>query len=157
VQLREPGEEHKETIETGSLAAAAGGVTSMVCLPNTDPVLDDVAGIEFIARRAREVRRVKIYCYGALTQGLEGKDLVEMGLLADSGALGFTDGLNAVRDVQVMRRALTYARSFDALVIQHPEESGLVIDECAVSVQYDQLKSLIVRRNVVRGRATIDL
>ena len=79
VQLREPGEEHKETIETGSLAAAAGGVTSMVCLPNTDPVIDDVAGVEFIARRARETRRVKIYCYGALTQGLEGKDLVEMG------------------------------------------------------------------------------
>jgi dihydroorotase len=125
VQLREPGEEHKETIETGSLAAAAGGVTSMVCLPNTDPVIDDVAGVEFIARRAREVRRVKIYCYGALTQGLEGKDLVEMGLLADYGALGFTDGLHAVRDVQVMRRALTYARSFDALVIQHPEEPGL--------------------------------
>jgi dihydroorotase len=125
VQLREPGEEHKETIETGSLAAAAGGVTSMVCLPNTEPVIDDVAGVQFIARRAREVRRVKIYCYGALTQGLEGKDLVEMGLLADSGALGFTDGLHAVRDVQVMRRALTYARSFDALVIQHPEEPGL--------------------------------
>ncbi|HEU4827319.1 MAG TPA: dihydroorotase, partial [Dongiaceae bacterium] len=125
VQLREPGEEHKETIETGSLAATAGGVTSMVCLPNTEPVIDDVAGVEFIARRAREARRVKIYCYGALTQGLEGKDLVEMGLLADSGALGFTDGLKAVRDVQVMRRALTYARSFDALVIQHPEEPGL--------------------------------
>jgi dihydroorotase len=125
VQLREPGEEHKETIETGSLAAAAGGVTSMVCLPNTEPVIDDVAGVEFIARRAREVRRVKIYCYGALTQGLEGKDLVEMGLLADSGALGFTDGLKAVRDVQVMRRALTYARSFDALVVQHPEEPAL--------------------------------
>jgi dihydroorotase len=125
VQLREPGEEHKETIETGSLAAAAGGVTSMVCLPNTEPIIDDVAGVEFIARRAREVKRVKIYCYGALTQGLEGKDLVEMGLLADSGALGFTDGLHAVRDVQVMRRALTYARSFDALVIQHPEEPGL--------------------------------
>jgi dihydroorotase len=125
VQLREPGEEHKETIATGSLAAAAGGVTTMVCLPNTEPVIDDVAGVEFIARRARETRRAKIYCYGALTQGLEGKDLVEMGLLADSGALGFTDGLNAVRDAQVMRRALTYARSFDALVIQHPEEPGL--------------------------------
>ena len=125
VQLREPGEEHKETIETGSLAAAAGGVTSMVCLPNTEPVIDDVAGVEFIARRARETKRVKIYCYGALTQGLEGKDLVEMGLLAESGALGFTDGIKAVRDVQVMRRALTYARSFDALVIQHPEEPGL--------------------------------
>jgi dihydroorotase len=125
VQLREPGEEHKETIVTGSLAAAAGGVTSMVCLPNTEPIIDDVAGVEFIARRARETRRVKIYCYGALTQGLEGKDLVEMALLADSGALGFTDGVHAVRDVQVMRRALTYARSFDLLVIQHPEEPGL--------------------------------
>ncbi|HEV8390334.1 MAG TPA: dihydroorotase, partial [Dongiaceae bacterium] len=125
VQLREPGEEHKETIETGSLAAAVGGITSMVCLPNTEPIIDDVAGVQFIARRARETRRTKIYCYGALTQGLAGKDLVEMALLADSGALGFTDGLHAVRDVQVMRRALTYARSFDALVIQHPEEPGL--------------------------------
>ena len=69
VQLREPGEEHKETIETGSLAAAAGGVTTMVCLPNTDPVIDDVAGVEFIARRARETRRAKIYCYGAADPG----------------------------------------------------------------------------------------
>lgn len=125
VQLREPGEEHKETIATASLAANAGGVTSMVCLPNTEPIIDDVAGVEFIARRARETKRAKIYCYGALTQGLEGKDLVEMGLLADSGALGFTDGILAVGDVQVMRRALTYARSFDLLVIQHPEDPRL--------------------------------
>src|SRR5262245_34024504 len=80
-QLREPGEEHKETIATASAAAAAGGVTSMVCLPNTDPVIDDVAGVEFIARRARETRRVKIYCYGALTQEIAGRDLVEVGLV----------------------------------------------------------------------------
>lgn len=125
VQLREPGEEHKETIATASLAAAAGGVTTMVCLPNTEPVIDDVAGVEFIARRARETKRAKIYCYGALTQGLEGKDLVEMALLADSGALGFTDGIKAIGDVQVMRRALTYARGFDLLVIQHPEDPRL--------------------------------
>lgn len=125
VQLREPGEEHKETIESASLAAAAGGVTTMVCLPNTEPVIDDVAGVEFIARRARETKRAKIYCYGALTQGLEGSDLVEMGQLSGSGALGFTDGIKAVADVQVMRRALTYARSFDLLVIQHPEEPRL--------------------------------
>src|SRR5690606_22275301 len=125
VQLREPGEEHKETIATASLAANAGGVTSMVCLPNTEPVIDDVAGVEFIARRARETKRAKIYCYGAMTQGLEGKDLVEMALLADSGALGFTDGIKATGDVQVMRRALTYARSFDLLVIQHPEDPRL--------------------------------
>lgn len=125
VQLREPGEEHQETIETGSLAAAAGGVTSMVCLPNTDPIIDDVAGVEFIARRARETKRAKIYCYGALTKSLEGKDIVEMGLLHESGALGFTDALNAVADAQVMRRALSYARTFDLLVVQHPEEPRL--------------------------------
>ena len=125
VQLREPGEEHQETIETGSLAAATGGVTSMVCLPNTDPIIDDVAGVEFIARRARETKRAKIYCYGALTKGLEGKDIVEMGLLAQSGALGFTDALTAVADAQVMRRALSYARTFDLLVVQHPEEPRL--------------------------------
>ena len=125
VQLREPGEEHKETIATASAAAAAGGVTSMVCLPNTDPVIDTVAGVEFIARRARETRLSKIYCYGAVTKGLAGKDLVEIGLLSESGALAFTDGLAAVADARVMSRALNYARCFGALIIQHPEEPRL--------------------------------
>ena len=125
VQLREPGEEHKETIASGSAAAAAGGVTSMVCLPNTDPVIDDVAGVEFIARRARETRLSKIYCYGAVTKDLAGKDLVEIGLLSESGALAFTDGLAAVSDARVMLRALSYARCFGALIIQHPELPNL--------------------------------
>ncbi len=125
VQLREPGEEHKETIATASAAGAAGGVTSMVALPNTAPVIDDVAGVEFIARRARETRRAKIYCYAAITKGLAGRDIAEMGLLADSGALGFTDGLAAVADARVMRRALSYASTFDLLLIQHPEEPRL--------------------------------
>jgi dihydroorotase len=125
VQLREPGEEHKETIATASAAAAAGGVTSMVCLPNTDPVIDDVAGVEFIARRARETRLSKIYCYGAVTRNLAGKDLVEIGLLSESGALAFTDGLSAVGNARVMSRALSYARCFGALIIQHPEEPNL--------------------------------
>ena len=125
VQLREPGEEHKETIATASTAAAAGGVTSMVALPNTDPVIDDVAGIEFIARRAREIRKVKVYSYAGVTKGLAGKDLTEMGLLAESGALAFTDGLSAVADARVMRRALSYARTFGALIVQHPEEPAL--------------------------------
>jgi dihydroorotase len=125
VQLREPGEEHKETIATCSAAAAAGGVTSMVCLPNTDPVIDDVAGVEFIARRARETRLSKIYCYGAVTKDLAGKDLVEVGLLSESGALAFTDGVTAVGDARVMSRALSYARCFGALIIQHPEEPRL--------------------------------
>lgn len=125
VQLREPGEEHQETINTGSLAAAAGGVTTMVCLPNTDPIIDDVSGVEYIARRARETKRVKIYCYGALTRDLAGRDLVEMGMLAEFGALGFTDALKAVADAQVMRRALNYARTFDLLIVQHPEDPSL--------------------------------
>jgi dihydroorotase len=128
VQLRDPGEEHKETIATGSLAAATGGVTAMVCLPNTEPVIDDVSGVEFIARRAREVKLVKVYCHAALTQRLEGKQLSEMGLLKEAGALAFTDGLQAVSNALVMRRALSYSRSFDALIIQHPEEPSLAAD-----------------------------
>src|SRR5246127_411946 len=95
VQLREPGEEHMETIASGAEAAAAGGGTSIVCLANTDPVLGDVPAVEFVARRARETRRAKVYCYAAVTKRLEGKDLVEMGMLAESGVLAFTDGLKA--------------------------------------------------------------
>lgn len=125
VQLREPGEEHKETIQTAAEAASAGGVTAMVCLPNTDPVIDDVSGVEFIARRAREVRATKVFCYAAATQGLEGKELAEIGLLAEMGALGFTDGPQALAEAQVMRRVLSYSRAFDALILQHPEEPSL--------------------------------
>lgn len=125
VQLREPGEEHKETMDSAGRAAAAGGVTSMVALPNTDPVIDDVAGVEFIARRAREVKRVKVYTYAAVTRNLEGRELTEMGLLAENGAVAFTDGLKAVADAQVMRRALAYATTFGHLIVQHPEEPTL--------------------------------
>ncbi len=125
VQMREPGEEHKETIASAAEAAAAGGITAMVTLPNTEPVIDDVAGVEYIARRAREVRGTKVFCYAAVTQGLEGRELAEMGLLAEMGALGFTDGVKPVADAQVMRRALSYSRTFDALILQHPEDPAL--------------------------------
>ncbi|HEX7007140.1 MAG TPA: dihydroorotase [Alphaproteobacteria bacterium] len=128
VQLRDPGEEHKETIATASDAAAAGGVTAMVCLPNTDPVIDDVAAVEFIARRAREVRGAKVYCYAAATRDLAGSELTEMGLLSETGALGFTDGTKAIANARVMQRALLYARTFGALIVQHPEEPALVQD-----------------------------
>jgi dihydroorotase len=125
VQLREPGEEHKETIASASLAAATGGVTSMAALPNTEPVVDDVAGVEFVARRAREVKLVKVYTYGAVTRGLAGTEITEIGLLTDFGAVGFTDGLKAVADAQVMSRALSYARTFGQVIVQHPEEPSL--------------------------------
>ncbi len=125
VQLREPGGEHKETITSASLAAAEGGITSMAALPNTDPVVDDVAGVEFVARRAREVKLTKVYTYGAVTRGLKGREITEIGLLAEFGALGFTDGLKAVADSQVMRRALCYAGAFDQVIVQHPEDPAL--------------------------------
>ena len=125
VQLREPGEEHKETIQTASMAAAWGGVTSMVALPNTDPIVDDVASVEYIARRAREIKQVKVYTYAAITRRLEGQEITEMGLLRNYGALGFTDGLKAVAHAGVMRRALSYSRTVGAVILQHPEKPTL--------------------------------
>ena len=125
VQLREPGEEHKETFETGGDAAASGGVTTMVCLPNTDPVIDDVSVVEFIARRAQEAKRVNVFCYGSVTCGMKGTELTEMGLLSEAGALAFTDGDRAVANAMVMRRALSYAKGLGLTIVQHPEEPAL--------------------------------
>ncbi len=125
VQLREPGEEHKETLKSAGEAAVAGGVTSMVCLPNTTPVIDEVATVEFVARRARKIGLAKVYPYAAATKHLDGKELSEMGMLAEAGALAFTDGTRAIRNAQVMRRALGYAATFGLLIVQHPEEPSL--------------------------------
>jgi dihydroorotase len=125
VQLREPGEEHKESLASAGEAAVAGGVTSMVCLPNTEPVIDDVATVEFVARRARKTGLAKVYPYAAATKLLEGKELAEIGMLAEAGALGFTDGTKAIRSAQMMRRALSYAATFGLMIVQHPEEPSM--------------------------------
>ena len=125
VQLREPGEEHKGTLASAGRAATSGGITSMVCLPNTEPVIDDGAIVEFLARRARLLGLSKVYAYGAVTKGIAGQELAEMGMLAEAGAVAFTDGTKAISDAQVMRRALTYASTFDLLIVQHPEEPAL--------------------------------
>ena len=125
VQLREPGAEHMENMVSASHAAAAGGITTMAALPNTEPPIDDVALVDFVARRARDIGLVNIHTYAAATKGLKGRELTEMGLLAEAGALAFTDGLRAIADALVMRRALSYARTFDLLIIQHPEEPNL--------------------------------
>lgn len=125
VQLREPGEEHKETIETAGRAAAAGGVTTMIALPNTTPVIDDVSVVEFMHRRSSNPGAVKIRCYGSVTRGTKGEQLTEMGLLAEAGAVAFTDGSRAVADTMVMRRALSYARAFGLVIAQHPEDPQL--------------------------------
>jgi dihydroorotase len=125
VQLREPGEEHKENFQTASEAAAAGGVGTMVALPNTQPIIDEVSLVEFVARRARSVGLVDIWTYGAATKGLAGKELTEIGLMAAAGAVGFTDGTQTIASALVMRRALSYAKTFGQLILQHAEEPGL--------------------------------
>ncbi|MSO71440.1 MAG: dihydroorotase [Alphaproteobacteria bacterium] len=125
VQLCEPGEEHKEDILSASRAAVAGGVTAIVALPDTHPPIDDVALVEFIARRAREAKLVKVFCHAAVTRGLAGLEITEIGLLQEAGALAFTDGRHAVASAAVMARALTYAQGFNALIMQHPEEPSL--------------------------------
>jgi dihydroorotase len=124
-QLREPGDENKGTLASDGRSATAGGVTSLVCLPNTQPVIDDMSVVEFVARRARLLGLAKVYPYGAVTKGLEGRELAEMGMLAEAGALAFTDAIKAVADAQVMRRALSYAATFGLMIIEHPEEPSL--------------------------------
>jgi dihydroorotase len=125
VQLGEPGAEHKETFASGTLAAAAGGVTSLACLPNTEPVIDDPAMVEFVARRARQQKRAKVFPYGAITKGCGGKQLAELALLREAGAVGFTDGVRAVEGSLVMRRAMAYASALGLRLIQHPEDPAL--------------------------------
>jgi dihydroorotase len=125
VQLGEPGAEHKETFASGTLAAVVGGVTSLACLPNTEPVIDDPAMVEFVARRARQLKRVKVYPYGAITKGCRGEQLAELALLLEAGAVGFTDGTRAVADSLVMRRAMAYLSALAGRLIQHPEDPAL--------------------------------
>jgi dihydroorotase len=122
----EPGAEHRETLASASRAAAAGGVTTIVCQPETTPVIDDPAIVDFVLRRARDTAIVHVHPMAALTKGLGGQEMAEIGLLRASGALAFTDGARSVTNAQVMRRALSYARDFDALVVHHTEDPDLI-------------------------------
>src|SRR6185437_1583489 len=122
----EPGAGHRETLASASQAAAAGGVTTIICQPNTSPVIDDPATVDFVLRRARDTAIVHVHPMAALTKGLEGKEMTEIGLLKAAGAVAFTDGDKSVTNAQVMRRALTYARDFDALIVHHTEDPNLV-------------------------------
>ncbi|MDO8287929.1 MAG: dihydroorotase [Parvibaculum sp.] len=128
----EPGAEHRETLRTASLAAAAGGVTTFIVMPNTNPVIDDVALVDYIERRARDTGIVHIHPMAALTKGLGGREMTEIGLLKEAGAVAFTDGDRSLNDALIMRRALSYAAHFDALIVQHaevPELSHGVMNE----------------------------
>jgi dihydroorotase len=124
--IGEPGAEHRETLRTAGEAAAHGGVTTIVAMPDTNPPLDEPATIDFVKRRARDTAIVHVRPAAALTKGLAGREMTEIGLLREAGAIAFTDGARSVTNAQVMRRALTYARDFDALVIHHLEDPDLV-------------------------------
>ncbi len=128
VEVGEPGQEHKGTLASAGRAATGGGITTMVCLPNTDPVIDDMSVVEFVARRARKLGLTKVYPYGALTKGARGQELAEIGMLSEAGAVAFTDGIHATANARVMAQAMSYAATFDLMIIQHPEEPQLTED-----------------------------
>jgi len=125
VFVGEPGAEHRETLSTVSDAAAAGGVTTIVMMPDTDPVIDDIALVDFIRRRARDTAKIRVLPSAALTKGLKGAEMTEMGLLTEAGAVAFTDGRKTVANTLLLRRLMTYARDFDALVMNEPEDANL--------------------------------
>ncbi|MFG1462866.1 dihydroorotase [Xanthobacter sp. DSM 24535] len=121
----EPGAEHRETLASASRAAAAGGVTTIVCQPDTDPVVDDPAIVDFILRRARDTAIVRVHPMAALTKGLRGEEMTEIGLLKAAGAVAFTNGVHSLQSAQVLRRCLAYARDFDALIVHHTEDASM--------------------------------
>ena len=121
----EPGEEHRETLATVSQAAAAGGVTHLAMMPNTSPVIDDAALVDYILRRARATSIVRIHPMAAITKNCDGEQMSEFGLLQEAGAVAFTDGDRAIMNALTMRRALSYAANFDALIMQHAMDQDL--------------------------------
>ena len=125
VFIGEPGGEHRETIASASVAAATGGVTSIVMMPDTDPVIDNVALVEFVLRTAKDTAVVNVFPAAAVTKGLEGREMTEFGLLREAGAVAFTDGRHTIANALVMRRALTYARDFGAVIAHETQDADL--------------------------------
>ncbi|NVN42235.1 dihydroorotase, partial [Ameyamaea chiangmaiensis] len=131
VAIGEPGYEYRETVASAARAASAGGVTTMAVLPNSLPAIDDPALVRLLRQRGDETGAISILPYGAATRGCAGKEMAEIGLLREAGAIAFTDGTQAIADARTMRTILSYARGFGAMVVQHPEEPSLARGGCA--------------------------
>lgn len=125
VFVGEPGAEHRETIASAGRAAAAGGVTSFIMMPETDPVIDDIALVEYVKKTARDQSIVNIHPAAALTKGLRGEEMTEIGLLQAAGAVAFTSGRKGLHDSQLLRRTMTYSREFDAVIAIEPRDKYL--------------------------------
>ena len=142
VKVCEPGERHKESYKSAGLAAAAGGVTTIVTRPDTTPCIDSPETLEFVTRRAQVDAPVNVLPMAALTKGRDGREMTEIGLLMDAGAVAFTDCDHVVTSTKVFSRALTYARSLGALVMAHPQEPGLSAGAAATSGKFAALRGL---------------
>ena len=138
----EPGERHKESFRSAGLAAAAGGVTTLITRPDTDPAIDSPETLEFAVRRAKAACAVHTYQMAALTKGRLGREMTEIGFLQDAGAIAFTDCDAVVTDTRVLSRALTYARQLGALVIGHPQDPGLSKGAAATSGKFASLQAI---------------
>ncbi|WP_170474787.1 dihydroorotase [Ruegeria arenilitoris] len=142
VKVCEPGERHKESYKSAGLAAAAGGVTTIVTRPDTSPAIDTPESLEFVTRRAQADTPVNVLPMAALTKGREGREMTEIGFLQDAGAVAFTDCDHVVVNTKVFSRALTYAKTCGALVIAHPQEPGLSGGAAATSGKFAALRGL---------------
>ncbi|WP_298568366.1 dihydroorotase [uncultured Aliiroseovarius sp.] len=142
VKIGEPGERHKESFRSAGLAAAAGGVTTMVIRPDTTPAVDTPETLAFVARRASQVAPVNVHSMAALTKGRAGREMVEMGFMLDAGAVAFTDCDHVVTDNKVYSRAMTYARSLGALIIGHPQDPNMSKGAAVTSGKFASLRGL---------------
>jgi dihydroorotase len=164
VHFREPGQSHKETIATGSRCAAAGGFTTVVCMPNTSPVADSPATIAWIQERAASTACVNVFCTGAITRGLGGEEMAPIGALAAAGVVALTDDGRCVQNHGVMRRAVEYARQFGLPVMDHCQESTLSADGVMNEGEWSTrlglpgwpslAEDLIVARNILLAEET---
>ena len=128
VFVGEPGFEYKENFRTLSNAALSGGVTSVVTMPNTDPIIDNVSIVDFLKRRGRDKSKINIYPTASLTKGTEGTNMTEFGLLQSKGIIGFTDGTKTIQNTRVMSRIMNSAGDLDTLIMQHAEDYELSKD-----------------------------
>lgn len=142
VQVGEPGAQHRESLRSAGLAAARGGVTTIILRPDTDPAIDTPEVLEYVTRRAEARTPVNIRCMAALTRGRAGREMAEIGFLLDAGAVAFTDGDRVVSDTKVLSRCMTYARGLGALIIGHPQDTGLSAGACATSGKFASLRGL---------------
>ncbi len=130
VFIGEPGFEYKENFRSLSEAALSGGVTSVVSMPNTSPVIDNVSMVDFIVRRGRDKSNINIFPSATLTRSMDGKIMTEFGLLSKKGIIGFTDATKTVQNSEIMSRIMNYASELDVLVMQHPEDYELSKNRC---------------------------